>query len=52
MPLIVLACKASLDDSLNSTDTKKAAEICNVYGAGIVSLDGGGNDSASSSLGS
>lgn len=40
-PLIVLACKANADDTLNATDTKKAAEICNVYGAGIVALDGG-----------
>lgn len=44
IPLIVLACKANADDSLNATDTKKAAEICNVYGAGIVSLEGGVED--------
>ncbi|GAA5834294.1 hypothetical protein JCM9279_004273 [Rhodotorula babjevae] len=49
VPLIVLACKAAPPtDSgaagANATDPKAAASICNVYGAGIVTLDGGLDD--------
>lgn len=44
VPLIVLACKSLQDESLNATDPIKASEICNVYGAGIVALDGGPTD--------
>lgn len=43
-PLIVLACKASRDDSTLAISTNRAADICNVYGAGIVALDGGIED--------
>lgn len=45
VPLMVLACKAQTEASLNATDPNKAAAVCNVYGAGIVSLDGGVQDS-------
>ncbi|GAA5926467.1 hypothetical protein JCM3775_001026 [Rhodotorula graminis] len=50
VPLIVLACKAApptTDSSaagMNATDPKAAAAVCNVYGAGIVTLDGGLDD--------
>ncbi|GAA5920776.1 hypothetical protein JCM1841_004185 [Sporobolomyces salmonicolor] len=53
VPLIVLACKAvpsapppssSSSGSQNATDPKEAAKVCNVYGAGIVTLDGGVDD--------
>ncbi|SCV68796.1 BQ2448_917 [Microbotryum intermedium] len=44
VPLIVLACKANADPRLNATDPNKAAAVCNIYGAGIVSLDGGPED--------
>ncbi|SGY30509.1 BQ5605_C002g01159 [Microbotryum silenes-dioicae] len=44
VPLIVLACKANADLRLNATDPNKAAAVCNIYGAGIVSLDGGPED--------
>lgn len=43
-PMIVLACKASSEDKRTTLDMKKVAQICNVYGAGIVSLDGGIED--------
>ncbi|GAA6047337.1 hypothetical protein JCM3770_001894 [Rhodotorula araucariae] len=46
VPLIVLACKAAppSDPGGNATDPREAAAICNVYGAGIVTLDGGLGD--------
>ncbi|GAA5835240.1 hypothetical protein JCM11251_006655 [Rhodosporidiobolus azoricus] len=49
VPLIVLACKAPPPNSPPSSgevgvDPKEAAAICNVYGAGIVQLDGGLED--------
>ncbi|BGP44775.1 hypothetical protein JCM10450v2_000589 [Rhodotorula kratochvilovae] len=46
VPLIVLACKAAplSDPGGNAIDPKEAAAICNVYGAGIVTLDGGIDD--------
>ncbi|KAM0793202.1 hypothetical protein ACM66B_000672 [Microbotryomycetes sp. NB124-2] len=44
IPLIVLACKAHSDPSLNATDLNRAAAVVNVYGAGIVALDGGEKD--------
>lgn len=45
VPLIVLACKsAPAGSSANATDPKDAASVCNVYGAGIVTLDGGVED--------
>lgn len=44
IPLIVLACKAQSEASLNATDPNKAAAVCNIYGAGIVALDGGVED--------
>ncbi|GAA5861524.1 hypothetical protein JCM1840_005398 [Sporobolomyces johnsonii] len=53
VPLIVLACKAvpsplpsssSSSARRNATDPKEAAKVCNVYGAGIVTLDGGVDD--------
>ncbi|KAK4054866.1 hypothetical protein OIV83_000790 [Microbotryomycetes sp. JL201] len=44
IPLIVLACKAHTDPSLNATDLNRAAAVVNVYGAGIVALDGGERD--------
>lgn len=44
IPLIVLACKADPEPSQNATDPHRAASVCNVYGAGIVALDGGVDD--------
>ncbi|GAA6001903.1 hypothetical protein JCM10207_002371 [Rhodosporidiobolus poonsookiae] len=43
VPLIVLACKATSagEDAVNP---KAASAVCNVYGAGIVQLDGGLED--------
>jgi GTPase SAR1 family protein len=43
-PIIVLACKASTDDSQMAISTLKAAELCNIYGAGIVALESGIDD--------
>jgi hypothetical protein len=46
VPLIVLACKAQPpDQGRNATDPTEAAKVCNIYGAGIVTLDGGLEDS-------
>ncbi|GAA98387.1 uncharacterized protein L969DRAFT_46314 [Mixia osmundae IAM 14324] len=39
--LIVLACKSSPIESQNAVLPMRAAEMCTVYGAGIVQLDGG-----------
>lgn len=45
VPLIVLACKAQPPDhGRNATDPTEAAKVCNIYGAGIVTLDGGLED--------
>ncbi|GAA6063004.1 hypothetical protein JCM10212_002645 [Sporobolomyces blumeae] len=45
VPLIVLACKAVPPDlGKNATDPLQASKVCNVYGAGIVTLDGGLDD--------
>ncbi|GAA6019171.1 hypothetical protein JCM11491_001401 [Sporobolomyces phaffii] len=50
VPLIVLACKALAPEvsgggrCKNATDPTDAARVCNVYGAGIVTLDGGLDD--------
>ncbi|KAH8927879.1 ras GEF [Atractiella rhizophila] len=44
VPMIVLACKSPTDPALNKTDPLKAAEACNVFGTGIVMLDGGVED--------
>lgn len=44
VPLIVLACKADPELERNATDPNEAAKVCNVYGAGIVNLDGGVDD--------
>ena len=44
VPLIVLACKADPELGRNATDPNEAAQACNVYGAGIVNLDGGVED--------
>ncbi|GAA5887683.1 hypothetical protein JCM6882_001495 [Rhodosporidiobolus microsporus] len=51
VPLIVLACKASPSSTpvapgstAHQVDPKEAAAICNVFGAGIVQLDGGVED--------
>lgn len=45
VPLIVLACKAlAPDQGRNATDPTEAAKVCNIYGAGIVTLDGGLED--------
>jgi len=44
MPLIVLACKADPELSRNAVDPNEAAQVCNVFGAGIVNLDGGVDD--------
>ncbi|KAK4058071.1 hypothetical protein OIO90_000810 [Microbotryomycetes sp. JL221] len=44
IPLIVLACKANVDPNLNAVDLNRAAAVVNVYGAGIVALDGGDRD--------
>lgn len=42
--LIVLACKSSKDEHLNATSPLKAAELVNVYGTGMIQLDGGLDD--------
>ncbi|GAA5908125.1 uncharacterized protein JCM6883_004123 [Sporobolomyces salmoneus] len=45
VPLIVLACKAQPPElGRNATDPTEAAKVCNIYGAGIVTLDGGLED--------
>ncbi|GAA6032824.1 hypothetical protein JCM8097_000814 [Rhodosporidiobolus ruineniae] len=48
VPLIVLACKApspsSPPSAFRGVDPREAAAVCNVYGAGIVQLDGGVED--------
>ncbi|GAA5922388.1 uncharacterized protein JCM15063_003286 [Sporobolomyces koalae] len=45
VPLIVLACKAlAPHQGKNATDPTEAAKVCNIYGAGIVTLDGGLED--------
>lgn len=44
IPLIVLACKAQPEAARNATDPNRAAAVCNIYGAGIVALDGGVED--------
>ncbi|EGG12505.1 uncharacterized protein MELLADRAFT_101565 [Melampsora larici-populina 98AG31] len=42
--LIVLACKSNKDEKLNLTSPIKAAELVNVYGTGMIQLDGGLED--------
>ncbi|KAI7957144.1 hypothetical protein MJO28_004239 [Puccinia striiformis f. sp. tritici] len=42
--LIVLACKADKDEKKNATSPLKAAELVNVYGTGMIQLDGGLDD--------
>ncbi|GEM06325.1 RAS guanyl-releasing protein 1 [Rhodotorula toruloides] len=46
VPLIVLACKSGGPSApqADAADPRLAASICNVYGAGIVQLDGGIDD--------
>lgn len=43
-PLLVLACKAHPNPDKDAVDPNKVADMCNVYGAGIVSLAGGVKD--------
>ncbi|MBW0490071.1 hypothetical protein O181_029786 [Austropuccinia psidii MF-1] len=43
--LIVLACKSNKDEKKNATSPLKAAELVNVYGTGMIQLDGGLEDS-------
>ncbi|KAG0150260.1 hypothetical protein CROQUDRAFT_88295 [Cronartium quercuum f. sp. fusiforme G11] len=42
--LIVLACKSNKDEKMNATSPLKAAELVNVYGTGMIQLDGGLED--------
>ncbi|KNZ61868.1 hypothetical protein VP01_1348g6 [Puccinia sorghi] len=42
--LIVLACKSDKDEKKNATSPLKAAELVNVYGTGMIQLDGGLDD--------
>ncbi|KAA1134878.1 hypothetical protein PGTUg99_010555 [Puccinia graminis f. sp. tritici] len=42
--LIVLACKSDKEELKNATNPLKAAELVNVYGTGMIQLDGGLED--------
>ncbi|WAQ83192.1 hypothetical protein PtA15_3A561 [Puccinia triticina] len=42
--LIVLACKSDKEEHRNATSPLKAAELVNVYGTGMIQLDGGTDD--------
>ncbi|CAH7674344.1 ras guanine nucleotide exchange factor domain-containing protein [Phakopsora pachyrhizi] len=42
--LIVLACKSDKNEEMNATSPLKAAELVNVYGTGMIQLDGGVED--------